>query len=399
MANILFLAQRIPYPPNKGDKLRAYQVLQHWTNHHRVFLGCFVDDPEDWQYVELLQARCSDSHFAPLNPKRSLLRATSALLTNDPLGVPYYRHSGLANWVSRILEMEKPDCAFIYSSVMAQYVLRDPNRPQRVLMDFVDVDSEKWSEYAATKRFPARQVYRRESRQLLRFDRRVALQTDASIFVSEPEAALFRERSPETRDKVHAISNGIDTEYFSPDNAGLRPHSDGAPIAVFTGRMDYWPNVDAVIWFSDEILPQLRSRFPDFTFLIVGAKPSRDVRALSDRPGVFVTGTVPDVRPYIGQADIVVAPMRISRGIQNKVLEGMAMARPVIVTPQALEGIDAVPDKHLLLACDSDEFVKCAEACCESAFALRIGAAARQRVLEAHSWETSLAKYDQLLDA
>ena len=139
------------------------------------------------------------------------------------------------------------------------------------------------------------------------------------------------------------------------------PNFGGTPVIVFTGRMDYWPNVDAVVWFSDTVLPKLREKFPSATFYIVGAQPSATVRALSHRPGIVVTGTVPDVRPYVGYADVVVAPMRIGRGIQNKVLEGMAMARPVIVTPQALEGIDARPDKHLLLARDSDEFVQCVE--------------------------------------
>jgi sugar transferase (PEP-CTERM/EpsH1 system associated) len=393
MATILFLTHRIPYPPNKGDKLRAYQVLNHWTKHHKVFLGCFIDDLEDLQHSELLRERCAGTYFARLHPRLALARAVGAFLTNEPLSLPYYWNRNLAGWVRQVVASERPECTFVYSSVMAQYLV---GAPGRVVVDFVDVDSEKWAEYAATRTFPAREIYRREARQLLRVERRVANQTDASIFVSEPEAALFRERAPEVKEKVFAIRNGVDSTYFSPENAGFNPNVNGAPVIVFTGRMDYWPNVDAVVWFSDTVLPNLRNRFPNTTFVIVGAKPSATVRALERQPGIVVTGAVPDVRPYVGYADVVVAPLRIGRGIQNKVLEGMAMARPVIVTPQALEGLDAVPGTHLLLARDSDGFVRSVERIMDPAFAKPLGAAARQRVLALYSWRDSLAKYDRL---
>ena len=398
MATILFLAHRIPYPPNKGDKLRAYQVLNHWTKQHKVLLGCFIDDPADLEHRDLLRERCASTHFVRLHPKLALVRATAAFFTNEPLSLPYYRDRGLAAWVRRVMLTERPDCAFVFSSAMAQYLLGTGPRPLRLLVDFVDVDSEKWADYAATRTFPVQQIFRREARQLLRFDRSVAAKADASIFVSESEAELFRKRAPESREKILAIPNGVDTVYFSPKNAGPKPNFSGSPIIVFTGQMDYWPNVDAVVWFSDTVLPTLREKFPGATFYIVGAHPSATVRALSLRPGIVVTDAVPDVRPYVGHADVVVAPMRIGRGIQNKVLEGMAMARPVIVTPQALEGIDALPDIHLLLARDSDEFVVHVERIMDPAFAMRIGAAARERVLQSYNWADSLAKFDLLLE-
>jgi sugar transferase (PEP-CTERM/EpsH1 system associated) len=398
MATILFLTQRIPYPPNKGEKLRPYQFLNHWTKHHRVLLGCFIDNADDLQHRDLLRERCAGTYFARLHPKLALLRASGAFLTNDPLSLAYYRDRGLAGWVHRVMATEKPECAVVFSSAMAQYLLGAVPPPSRVFVDFADVDSEKWAEYAATRGFPAREIYRRESRQLLRFDRHVARQADASIFVTEPEAALFRERAPEVKEKVLVIPNGVDSNYFSPENAGLEPQCVGAPTIVFTGRMDYWPNVDAVVWFSDAVLPRLRNKFPTATFLIVGAQPSATVWALCRRPGIVVTGTVPDVRPYVGYANVVVAPMRIGRGIQNKVLEGMAMARPVIVTPQALEGIDALPERHLLLGRDIDGFVSCVERLMNPAFAKAVGLAAREWVLREHDWARSLAAYDRILD-
>jgi sugar transferase (PEP-CTERM/EpsH1 system associated) len=397
MATILFLVHRIPYPPNKGDKLRAYQILNHWAEHHRVFLGCFIDTPDDLKYRDFLRSRCAGTYFARLHPKLARLRALSAFFTKSALSVPYYQDRGLADWVRRISVSEKPDCVFVYSSPMAQYVLGTIPRPSRLLVDFVDVDSEKWAAYAATKSFPFSSIYRREARRLLQFDRRAAAEADASIFVSEPEAELFRARAPEVSEKVIAIPNGIDASYFAPENAGPMPPFRGAPTIVFTGQMDYWPNIDAVVWFSDNVLPRLREKFPAAIFCIVGASPSAAVRALSSRTGVIVTGAVPDVRPYVGYADVVVAPLRIGRGIQNKVLEGMAMARPVIATREALEGIDALPDTHLLLARDSDGFVRCVERIMEPAFAKAVGGAARERVLQAYNWADSLAKYDGLL--
>jgi polysaccharide biosynthesis protein PslH len=398
MATILFLTQRIPYPPNKGDKLRAFHVLNHWTERHKVFLGCLVDDAEDWQHAERLRQRCAGAYFAPLNGKLALVRSARALLTGEPLGVPYYRDRGLAAWVRQVLASQRPDCAFVYSSVMAQYVMGAPHRPNRVLMDFVDVDSEKWAEYAARKSFPARLVYAREARRLLSFDRRVAAQSDASIFVSEPEAALFARRAPEAQAKLRVVPNGIDSTYFSPDNAGLRPERVGTPQLVFTGHMGYWPNVDAVTWFADAVLPGLRRKFPDIALVIVGAHPAPAVEALGRRPGIVVTGQVPDVRPHVAASDVVVAPMRISRGVQNKVLEGMAMAKPVVVTPQALEGIEAEPDRHVLLASDAEAFIGAVARALEPGFATTIGAQARAMVVDRYSWANSLALYDRLLE-
>ena len=395
MASILFLAHRIPYPPNKGDKLRAYQVLEHWTRHHRVFLGCFVDDAEDLQHVDFVRGSCADAYFARLHPKWALMRSCSALFTAEPMSVSYYRHKGLAAWVDRVCESEKPDCIFVYSSVMAQYVPK-PSRA-RFLVDFVDVDSEKWAEYASTRNFPFRQIYRREARQLLAFDRAVAARADANIFVSEAEADLFRIRAPEVREKVTAISNGVDSNYFSPENADERPNFRNRPVIVFTGHMNYWPNVDAVVWFSDSVLPKIREKFSDATFYIVGAHPSAEVQALGSRPGIVVTGKVPDVRPYIGNADVVVAPLRIGRGIQNKVLEGMAMARPVVASPEAVEGIDATHDTHLFVARDAAGFVRGIERIMDPTIAEKFGKAARERVIQLYDWNESLCMYDQLL--
>jgi sugar transferase (PEP-CTERM/EpsH1 system associated) len=232
----------------------------------------------------------------------------------------------------------------------------------------------------------------------LAFDRRVAATATASVFVAEPEAALFRCLVPEAAAKTMAIANGIDAAYFSPDRTYPVPFSpaDG-PAMVFTGTMDYWPNVDAAIWFANEILPLIRQRHPTACFYVVGANPAAEVTALKALDGVVVTGRVDDVRPYIAHADVAVAPVRIARGIQNKVLEAMAMARPVVTTPKALEGIDAVPGRELLLGGDAQSFADAVLSVLDGSAMSSLGAAARTMVLRAHDWEALLSAFDPLL--
>jgi sugar transferase (PEP-CTERM/EpsH1 system associated) len=279
----------------------------------------------------------------------------------------------------------------VFSSAMAQYA--DPYRGARRVVDFVDVDSDKWRQYAEKKSFPMSWLYNYEARQLLRYERQVARDYDASLFVSAPEAELFRQLAPESSRKIGHFSNGVDTDYFSPHEAHADPYAPGERALVFTGAMDYWPNVDAVQWFCDEVFPSLRERFPGLMFYIVGSRPAPAVQALAQRPGVKVTGTVPDVRPYIAHAAVAVAPLRIARGIQNKVLEAMAMATPVVVSPQALEGIDAVPGSELVLAEDAAAFADAVGALLagrESA-AAAIGQAARAKVQRQYSWSSNLA--------
>jgi sugar transferase (PEP-CTERM/EpsH1 system associated) len=215
--------------------------------------------------------------------------------------------------------------------------------------------------------------------------------------VSDPEAALFRKLAPESATKIGHFNNGVDTDYFSPHLGHASPYADGERAVVFTGAMDYWPNVDAVQWFANDVFPHLRERFADLRFYIVGSRPSPAVQALAQLPGVVVTGTVPDVRPYIAHARVAVAPLRIARGIQNKVLEAMAMATPVVVSPQALEGIEAVPGAELVLADGAGEFVESVSTLLEQQGS-PLGPAARARVERQYSWPSNLACIGERLE-
>jgi sugar transferase (PEP-CTERM/EpsH1 system associated) len=393
--DLLLLIHRIPYPPNKGDKIRSWNLLKHLAGQYRVHLATFVDDPDDWRHVPHVEAQCASSHFAALHPLRARVRSLGALATNRSLSLDYYRNAGLQRWVDDTMAAHKIERVLVFSSAMAQYAEKFPQA--RRVVDFCDVDSDKWRQYADQKSWPMSWLYRHEARQLLAYERQVARDCDASLFVSQPEADLFRKLAPESHAKIGFFNNGVDTDYFSPEPAHVSPYQAGERVLVFTGAMDYWPNVDAVQWFATDIFPQLRAAFPGLRFYIVGARPSPAVEALGKLDGVAVTGTVPDVRPYIAHAKVAVAPLRIARGIQNKVLEAMAMATPVVVSPQALEGIDAEPGTELVLADGAAAFVE-AVSNLLSRQANAMGRAARAKVERQYSWPSNLACIGERLE-
>ena len=393
MPPLLFLTQRIPYPPIKGEKIRPLQILRHLGQSYRVHLGCLVDDPRDQEHIPAVQALCADSHFALLDRRRAKATCLTGLLTGEPLSVTFYRDRGLAAWVRRVMQDVKPEAVFICSSNMAPYVLNLLG-PQRVsLCDLADVDSEKWRAYAETGTGPMRWVHRREWKRTAALEARIARELDWSTFVSNEEAALFARQHPAQAGRIRAVSSGVDAAYFDPALPSEAPYPTDRLNFVFTGTMDYPPNMDAVAWFAQTILPIIRQAAPEAAFHIVGSSPAPQVQALAG-PGITVTGRVPDVRPYVAHATACVAPMRIARGIQNKVLEAMAMARPVVVTPDALEGIAAQPGTEVLLAADAAAF---AAACLSAPGHLGLGAAARQRVLADYVWAGRLRGFDTLL--
>ena len=398
MQDLLLLIHRIPYPPNKGDKIRSYHLLKHLARDYRVHLATFVDDADDWQHVPTVEALCASSHFASLHPVRARVRSLGALVKNRSLSLDYYQDAGMARWVDQTVAAHKIERVMVFSSPMAQYA--DKLAGARRVIDFCDVDSDKWRQYADKKSPPMSWLYRHEARQLLRYERQVASEYDASLFVSAPEADLFRTLAPESIARIGHFSNGVDTEYFSPEHAFASPYAAGERALVFTGAMDYWPNVDAVQWFCDEVFPALRAQDPALSFYIVGSRPNAQVQALGSLPGVTVTGTVPDVRPFIRYACVAVAPLRIARGIQNKVLEAMAMATPTVVSPQALEGIDALAGSELAVADGAPAWIETVGALLARQDQLNtiMGRAARARVEHHYSWPSNLACIEERLE-
>ena len=394
--SLLFLTQRIPYPPIKGEKIRPLQILRHLRQSYDVHLGCLVDDPADQEHVPTVAALCVTSYFASLDRRRAKITCLRGLLTGDPLSVTFFHDRGLQDWVRTTMRETKPDVVFICSSNMAAYVLGDPYRARVQLCDLADVDSEKWRVYAKSGNPAMRLVHHREWRLTAKLEARIAQECDWSTFVSAEEAALFAALVPEWSARIRAVVSGVDAAYFDPSLHHEAVFDTGRPNYVFTGTMDYPPNIDAVQWFAHNVLPIIRQQQPRAQFHVVGSSPAPSVAKLAEIDGVFVTGRVPDVRPYLAHATAGVAPMRIARGIQNKVLEAMAMARPVVVTPDALEGIDAVANDELLIASGEDEF---ASACLKTLTpeAVSMGEAARRRVLADYVWAQRLRGFDQLL--
>jgi sugar transferase (PEP-CTERM/EpsH1 system associated) len=283
---------------------------------------------------------------------------------------------------------------FVFSSAAAQFVLGRMRGRTRLLTDFVDADAEKWRAYAQTSRGLARWLYDAEFRRLVRYDAKVAAASAASLFVSKTERDIFTRLIPEVASSAHVVPNGVDTVFFRPDEALGRPLRGSI---VFTGTMDYRPNIEAVGWFAREVLPLVRQSNPGAHFRIVGAKPAPAVQALSMIEGVEVIGAVPDVRPYVQQAEVVVAPLRIARGIQNKVLEGMAMARPIVTTAEALDGICARPGQDVLVAQGPADFAAKVVAVLEGRAPERLGVNARAAVVAQHGWGHHLKELDGII--
>lgn len=393
---ILYLVHRLPYPPNKGDKVRSYHLLKHLAARHEVHLGSFLDDPDDEQHLARVRELCKSLHIARLNPRVAKLLSLRGLLSGEALSLPYYRDAGLQAWVDETAARVGFDAVVVFSGVMAQYTSK--LKGVRTLVDFVDVDSAKWRDYAPEHAWPMSWLYRREFAKLLGFEQRVADDAACSFFVTDNEVALFRELSPGREMRLAALGNGVDADFFKPDAARASPFAANELPLVFTGAMDYWPNIDAVSWFANSILPVLRERFPALRLHIVGRSPAPAVQALAGE-AVHVTGTVPDVRPYLQHAAAVVAPLRLARGIQNKVLEAMAMARPVVAAASCVRAITGTPLPGLLPAETEGDYVERLGALLADRESVQAaGRSARDFVLGAYSWEAHLAGLDHHLE-
>lgn len=391
--NILYICHRIPYPPDKGDKIRSYHQVVELSRRHRVHVACLIDAREDFAHVEALRKECASVDAAPRGALGSALRAALALLTGGSLSVAAFRSSALRRAIERRAERDRPDAVVVFSSAMAPYASPLNGTPR--VLDLVDVDSEKWRDMAERSSFPLSWIYRVEAARLAREEARYAAGFDRALLVSDQEAALFRERGGDG--SIEVIANGVDLDYFTP----RAPRSPGERSCgvVFVGVMDYWPNVDAVITFCDHVLPRIAHVIPDVTFTIVGRNPVNRVTALARRPGVTVTGTVPDVRPHLAGATVAVAPFRVARGIQNKVLEAMASGVPVVASRVGAQGMRIGPDDGVFVSDDPEaqagEIVKLAR---DHAHWARRSGEGRRFVERAHRWDEHGAALNRLLE-
>ena len=394
MNEILFLAHRVPWPPDRGDKIRSYHIFQHLCQMAPVHVGAFADDARDMGFTETFGQQAASCHIE-LRQKRQLQAGAEALLTGRPVSLCSFASRSMRDWVDARLASGKIGHIYCFSGQMAQYVPAD--FAGSFVMDFVDVDSAKFESYAANGNPIMQWVNAREGRLLARYERDVAHRADASLFVSHAEAELFARRSGAVN--VDALENGIDTVFYDPAGDYRKMHpAYPDPLIIFTGQMDYRPNVEAVAAFATETMPIIRQSYPGATFAIVGRNPTPAVSALSALPGVQVTGAVDDVRTWLSAADVVVAPLRTARGIQNKVLEAMAMAKPVVASPAAAEGIDAQSGLHFFV---EDSLENEAQRICgllaQPDLMQQVGRVARAHVTTRYSWDGQLSSLEGIM--
>lgn len=394
MGEILFLAHRVPFPPDRGDRIRSHNLLKALARLGPVHVGCFGegDAAAVRALAQVAASQCVVDRTMPLP-----LAGVQAVLTGKPVSLTAFHSRKLAAWVRDCIARHDISAIVVFSGQMGQYIPED--FPGRVVIDLCDVDSAKFESYAeAGERV---WLHSREARLLAVEEERLGARADATILISEAEAALYRSRlAAPAAVNVQVLGNGIDAAFFDP--AATAPHSlipGKGPHFVFTGQMDYRPNEQAALWVIEELMPRLLMRYPDALFHVVGRNPTRELMAHHGTPGAHIWGAVPDVRPFLAAADMVLAPLLIARGVQNKVLEAMAMARPVMLTPDAATGIAAQDGAHWLI-CPPDAARMAAriDTLLQDPDArMQIGSAARRFVLDHHAWEAMMAPLADLV--
>jgi polysaccharide biosynthesis protein PslH len=389
---ILFLAHRVPYPPDRGDKIRSWNILKALAKLAPVHVAALIDPADQVPEASPLHDLAASLTLFPRGrSKRSAMLA--ALAKGTSASVELFAEPRVAAAVKAILASKPISCVYAFSGQMAQHVPDDLD-DTRFIMDFVDMDSAKFRDFGESGNILSRFAHRQEAKRLFAFEAATAKRADASLFVSQAEATLFRAESGLGRDKVIALENGIDLDRYAPGVVESVAHDPAKPMILFTGQMDYAPNIDAVCWFAEEVLPHI----PGATFYIAGRAPTREVMALAAFPQIKVTGEVADTRAYIEAADVVVAPLRIARGVQNKVLEAMAMGKPVVASKEAAEGIDAEPNRDLIVADDAHGFARAVNALIEDwNRATSLGLAARSQMERRYGWEAQMASLPTIL--
>lgn len=407
---ILFLVHRIPYPPNRGDRIRSFHMLEFLARRAEVALAFLSDQTPSAEAMGALEARCGWIGWARWGRWRRWLRAAWSFAAGKTATEGMFASSELRRKLRGWLQQHRPDAVLVFCSSMAQYLDLPGLQQVRIVVDLVDVDSQKWLDYAGLSRGWRRWAYQAEGRRLRRLEAQIGRRAAAVLLTTPQEADLYRQIAPEAN--VQVVMNGVDIDYFHPQFSGGQCSVDpdaGREVAqqtrpqarcVFVGALDYQANIDGLRWFCQEVWPQVRKERLDAKFIVVGSNPTGEVHRLAERtPGVRLVGPTPDVRPLLAEAEIVVVPLRVARGIQNKVLEGLAMGKAVLATPQALEGLAVRPGMEAESAEEPSAWVEMLlELWANPTRRAELGRAGRRFVEIHHQWEQTLQPLAQVLE-
>ncbi|MBU4259945.1 MAG: TIGR03087 family PEP-CTERM/XrtA system glycosyltransferase [Proteobacteria bacterium] len=402
--NILFLSHRIPYPPDKGDKIRSFNEIKYFSKRNKIYLGTILDQQSEDAYLNELEQYCKEVHAIYFNKKAKLLKS---LFTGKAFSVSNFYDKSLQNYVDRTLKEKNIDAVICFCSSMAEYIFRNPLYKKaglpntKLIIDYVDLDSNKWLQYARYASPPLNLIYEIENKRLFKYEVKINRSFHHSIFISQREVEVFKKLYPKARN-IHVIPNGVDYEYFSPYQSDINQQPETRnqkPILLFTGVMDYFANENGVKWFCKSIFPKIRAELPQAQFYIVGSRPTNMVRNLSGIDGVIVTGYVHDIRKYYWMADVCVTPLKIACGLQNKVLEAMATGNAVVATSNASGGIIchnnidiAIADGEVSFANEVISLLK------EPDRRKEMGKRAVENIRRHYSWEKNLKAFDDLLN-
>jgi sugar transferase (PEP-CTERM/EpsH1 system associated) len=389
--DVLLLAHRVPYPLDKGDRIRNFHVVRSLARHASIHLACLADEPVSAEAMRVLSALCVRVEIVEVGNKLRLLKGLGTLVRGRSITEGAFASKRLRQVVRHWAGQTRFYSALASASSMAPYLRISELEHVPVVVDLVDVDSQKWLDYARARSWPLSWLLRAEGRRLRRLETDISQWASAATLVSEAEADLFRSFCP--WEGIHAVTNGVDLEYFRP-----QPECPANDSCIFVGALDYFPNVQAALWFGREVWPNIRRRRPRASFVLVGRRPVPALQHLAQQPGIQLVGEVPDVRPFVNRAAVVVAPLLIARGLQNKVLEALALAKPVVASPAALAALHVESGVHVLPASSPEEWTQSVcELLANQQLRSDLGHGGRQYAEEYHDWDRCLERLVDLL--
>lgn len=389
MKRILFISHRIPYPPDKGDKIRSFNEIKYLSKNNLLDILTFVDNPKDYQYENQLKKYCNKLYIYPIKKLFHGFKAAYFFVIGKTLSEGYYFSRKIQKKVNELLSSNNYELVFCYSSQIAQYII-NKNIPK--LIDFCDVDSLKWKQYSERKIFPYNLILKIESERLARREKEIYNQFSLSLFSTNTEVKIF---NPPENNHIYVLPNGVDYEYFKPQT--IKKENS----LIFVGTMNYFANVDAVLWFSKNVFPRILNKYPEMKFYIVGRNPdSRLIALAQNNINIIVTGYVEDIRPYIARSKLAVMPLRIARGIQNKILEAMAMEIPVVMPRNILNTFENLEESTVLVYDNENSMVDViVNSVDDNPLLERVGRKSREYVIKNHDWNAIFHDFNRFFNS